>query len=723
MASDNKSKLQELQALKGKFVTGLIPNETDFSNLINLANTANTALGLNENGTSRTPLSGLDFNGQKVLEVKLVNESGLTISDTGLGVKAGTGVKVDSNGVSIEVASGQGIEVTNGNIIQVKPWPGVELVDKQLTLKVSKGLKLGELGIELDIGSGLTTTGNVLDVNIPAPSTTSKSGLIKTTEGLKINLATGDNNLTINAQGELTLTPAAIDDIKAGSKSKFVNALVKTVTNAIDKKIVPSNTTESLSATEDWDAPITRLVNVANDFGQKAIFNAKNKLQAKLTTYIKDSSKVSVRPTNDNLRINFSYIENDYGLYYDSTRFTLDTLASFWSEDGIIDYADNSFDADYGIKSSNFHTPGFYAFAGKLSGPGQTATKDAKGKYLTANAIMVYIGTKDFVYTVGYWDLSTEALEFYPFEAEPANNAETRKSVNLAIDSPIEKIISEISKDNTLTLDVKGGNGGVKKYAIIKDATEKGINLDTEKGILTFTKWLPDPITISVTELSTRVKNPAPPVEVSVKIKPIKSNGLTPPPDVDFRIGSKKTYEINLVDKIKGRDLENNVLLPLEFTSTNPSIVEVSNQGDITIKGHGAKTYIDVVQKETKLHAKQTCRYGLDISMDIPTTDLTFRFVSNDDSYVTFAIRTNNPDGDITVALNIIYPNDPKVYQLSTDLEFNKTLDRYLLHIYANTIGGLSASNPHLQVYLSVSQAASKSGLYLSESIKYDILP
>ena len=609
MASDNKN---TLQALKEKFVTGLIPNETDFSDLINLANSANTALGLSEDGNSSAPLNGLHINDQHVLEVKLVEESGLIISDKGLGVKAGSGVTVDSNGVSIKVSSGQGIEVSEQNIIQVKPWPGVELVNNELTLKVSKGLKLGDNGIELNIGSGLKTTDKVLDVNIAALGPTNKSGLINTTEGLKINLATQDNSLTINDKGELTLTTDAINSIKAGSKSKFVTALDKTVKNAIDNKKVPNDTTEPLGATEDWDAPITRLVNTANAFGQNAVINARDKLEEKIKKYIdeKEQKKDVVRPTNDNLRINFSYIKQDFGLYYGSEYFTLDTLASFWSEEGNINYQDNNFNSDYGISASNFVTPGFYAFAGKLTAPGQTAKNDANGQHLTANAIMVYISNV-IVYTVGYWDLSTEPLEFYQFESEPMTNEETRKSVNLVITSPAPKEISAIHENNFLNLNITGGNGSVKKFAI-KDPNNNGLTVD-DKGVLNFTKWSETATIVTVSESSTRTKNAATSIDVPVKIDPIKTEKLTGDQDTHFKLEQHTDHEFNLYKITHGRDKENNIYLPLKFKSNNTSIVTVDTDGDFKILNHGPATSITVTQEKTPLHHEKSYDYKVDV--------------------------------------------------------------------------------------------------------------
>ncbi|WP_434524838.1 hypothetical protein [Photorhabdus asymbiotica] len=94
--------------LKNRFKARSIPLETDFTNLIDLAEVGRLAIGQSPSQQSKTPGTGMELT-----------------SDGKLQVKAGAGVDIDNNN-RITIKSGHGIKV-DGNGISVKPGSGIKV--------------------------------------------------------------------------------------------------------------------------------------------------------------------------------------------------------------------------------------------------------------------------------------------------------------------------------------------------------------------------------------------------------------------------------------------------------------------------------------------------------------------------------------------------------------------------------------------------------------------
>lgn len=262
------------------------------------------------------------------------------------------------------------------------------------------------------------------------------------------------------------------------------------------------------------------------------------------------------------------------------------------------------------------------------------------------------------------------------------------------------------------------GERSVKKFTI-KDPNNNGLTVD-DKGVLNFTKWSETSTTVTVSESPTRLKNSASPVEVSVKIEPIKSKGLTAPPPAHFRIKDSIKYQENLANRIGGRDLENNTFLPLKFTSTNPSIVEVSIEGDIKIKNHGAETFIDVLQKATSLHSEQTCRYSLLVVPDITETVLTLTHIEIYPNYVSFKINTNNSSGEITTSIYATALHYPNSILIPNIQDKDEITDTYKVTLEDDqTFYNLNISGLYKDIWVMIWQAPSKDGFYPLGTKKY----
>lgn len=670
---------KDIEDLKDRFSVGKIPTEADFGKLIDLANEANAILGIDAKVDilNSNNLNGLEVK-NKELQVKLAKNSGLKFKDDGISIATGSGISVDDTGVHLNVKTGKGITITKENVIQVDLWPGV-VFDKKgnIKIQVGKGLSVADDGINLDYGSGLTFDINhKLAVNIPPNKT---SGLICDDNGLRINLISNDdakaagteNFLTLNEDGQLGLTEEGLNRIKEGSKSKFKAALAAAVGKAVAEKKVAPDFADTLGENDSWDAPITILVDGATTYTSAE--KAKERLEKKISAYLADPTLVAVRPTNDNLRINFSVKMDSESLYDDHGYFSLDTIVPFWSDGDEIAYDEpTKLNANHSVNSRNFTKPGFYAFAGKLSAPGQNAIKDPNGTHLTANAIMVYIGTDKFVYTVGYWDLSTKPLEFYQLESDPVTNAVTRNDSPLSATSPlaIDKIISEDSTENTFPLKVTGGNGTPKIYTI-SESKNNDLIVDAATGICIFTKWSLTPTTITVSDSPTRTKYSSKPLNFIITIKAIEGAPLSAPATSSFFLRYKNDHEVKLSSIITGRDSERGKLLSLKYESMDPNIVTVDNDGQLTILNYGAKTFILVTQKKTSLHAEKTYQYGVEVLKDPirkdPSIEFKFERLYNPNRYC-FLIGVNNTE---TIKISCRFYDKDNLHSSNFNLKLN----------------------------------------------------
>ncbi|KGM29020.1 hypothetical protein KS18_04395 [Photorhabdus luminescens] len=88
--------------LKEKFKEGSIPLEEDFYDLIDIADIGRKATG-QEPGQTDNPNSALELDKSGLLMVKINPTGGLKKDKDGLAVKAGQGINVDINGVSVNI--------------------------------------------------------------------------------------------------------------------------------------------------------------------------------------------------------------------------------------------------------------------------------------------------------------------------------------------------------------------------------------------------------------------------------------------------------------------------------------------------------------------------------------------------------------------------------------------------------------------------------------------
>ncbi|MGX5088822.1 hypothetical protein [Enterobacter sp. UPMP2052] len=178
--------LPEAGALKDRFKAGSIPLQTDFADLIDLANMGRQAVGGAEGQTG--PADGFTLSSMGRLELKPNTHKGINVNKDGVAVKVNTkkGLNVDNDGVYLPLGYGlrygdAGLDVTctvNGGLqtgfdgtsvipgngitvdssgIGVKAGEGITVNDSGVAVKVNtaKGLEVKSGGIEINDGVGI----------------------------------------------------------------------------------------------------------------------------------------------------------------------------------------------------------------------------------------------------------------------------------------------------------------------------------------------------------------------------------------------------------------------------------------------------------------------------------------------------------------------------------------------------------------------------------------
>ncbi|EQB99402.1 tail fiber protein [Photorhabdus temperata] len=91
----------KIDDLKNRFKEGSIPLQTDFANLIDIADIGRRAVGKAPDQTNNQN-SALELNDNSGLAVKVNTNGGIIVDENGVSIKTGNGIKVDSSGISID---------------------------------------------------------------------------------------------------------------------------------------------------------------------------------------------------------------------------------------------------------------------------------------------------------------------------------------------------------------------------------------------------------------------------------------------------------------------------------------------------------------------------------------------------------------------------------------------------------------------------------------------
>ena len=170
--------------LKDRFKTGSVPTETDFKDLIDLANAGAEATGqtpgqtgagagmrLSETGQLEPNLESHDFtaNGSDFcpgIVNTTTNEIGIDlyngleyVAEHGLDIKQGNGITIDTNGVNVK--AGDGINV-DADGVNVKAGDGITVDTNGVNVKAGKGIDIDSYGININLKAN---TGLRIDSN------------------------------------------------------------------------------------------------------------------------------------------------------------------------------------------------------------------------------------------------------------------------------------------------------------------------------------------------------------------------------------------------------------------------------------------------------------------------------------------------------------------------------------------------------------------------------
>ncbi|MCC8420895.1 hypothetical protein [Photorhabdus thracensis] len=155
--------------LKNRFKEGSIPLQTDYSDLIDIADIGRRAVGKAPDQTDN-PNSGLELDNNHGLSVKTNPTGGISVDSSGIAVKCWP-----SGGITVTDGSGLYLKLAGGNT--GNGWSGVS------------GLSLGSDGVKIKANNGINVDGSGVAVKIKDKSLLTDAGglAVNTGRGLWIN--------------------------------------------------------------------------------------------------------------------------------------------------------------------------------------------------------------------------------------------------------------------------------------------------------------------------------------------------------------------------------------------------------------------------------------------------------------------------------------------------------------------------------------------------------
>lgn len=204
--------LPEAGALKDRFKAGSIPLQTDFADLIDLANMGRQAVGGAEGQTG--PANGFTLSSMGRLELKPNTHKGISVDKDGVAVKVNTakGLNVDNDGVYLPLGyglkySGVGLDVTckaNGGLqtgfdgTYVIPGEGITTGSSGVGVKAGNGIAVTSSGVNVKLAKGAQNNGGGGQGTDGFTSIGSAGGLALSSNGLSVDAG---NGIQIDSQG------------------------------------------------------------------------------------------------------------------------------------------------------------------------------------------------------------------------------------------------------------------------------------------------------------------------------------------------------------------------------------------------------------------------------------------------------------------------------------------------------------------------------------------
>ena len=195
--------LPQVGALKERFKAGSIPLQTDFADLIDLANMGRQVVGGAEGQTG--PADGFTLSSMGRLELKPNTDKGINVYKDGVAVKVNTtkGLNVDKDGVAVKVNTAKGLNVNKDGVYLPLGY-GLEYggVGLDVTCKANGGLTTGFDGTSVIPGNGIAVTSSGVNIKLAKGSYTNDGegqGTDGTTNGTAGGLALSSAGLSVDA--------------------------------------------------------------------------------------------------------------------------------------------------------------------------------------------------------------------------------------------------------------------------------------------------------------------------------------------------------------------------------------------------------------------------------------------------------------------------------------------------------------------------------------------
>lgn len=219
IASDSKPEsraLPQANALKERFKAGGIPLQTDFADLIDLANMGRQAVGGAEGQTG--PANGFILSSEGRLELKNNAAKGISVDQDGVAIKLKniSGLTMDEDGFSIKLKADSGIELKDSAGISIKPGNGISVDQDGIAVKAegNKGIQVNDNGVSVKPGNGIAINSSGVNVKLAKGANTNGGGGQGTDGYTSIGsaggLALSSNGLSVDAGDGIQIDPKGV---------------------------------------------------------------------------------------------------------------------------------------------------------------------------------------------------------------------------------------------------------------------------------------------------------------------------------------------------------------------------------------------------------------------------------------------------------------------------------------------------------------------------------
>lgn len=232
--------LPQADALKARFKAGSIPLQTDFADVIDLANMGRQAVGGEQGQTG--PANGFTLSSNGRLELKPNAAKGILVDNNGVAVRVdeSKGMQVSNTGIGVKLYPNWGLEYNNLGIWVKVDNKGLTVDQNGVAIKVdaNKGVQVSSSGISVKAGSGVAVNSSGVNVKLAKGSYTNGGagqGTDGVTTGNAGGLALSANGLSVDAGDGIQINNQGVS-IKLATNS----GLSADETNGL--RIVPEQT-------------------------------------------------------------------------------------------------------------------------------------------------------------------------------------------------------------------------------------------------------------------------------------------------------------------------------------------------------------------------------------------------------------------------------------------------------------------------------------------------